>query len=141
MGGIEAGLEFGLVVLLGITLVHAVRLQRAIDALRKDRANLDEAVAGFDSGARQAEVSMTRMRDAAQMLGGRLEAATALRDDLSFLCERGTQVADRLDHVVRAARPLEPVSAPLMSPLPEQPAAPVRSQAERDLLQALRGVR
>ncbi len=141
MGGFETALEFALVVLLGITLVHAVRLQRAIDALRKDRASLDEAVAGFDSGARQAELSMTRMRDAAQTLGGRLEAATALRDDLSFLCERGTQVADRLDHAVRAARPLEPMPTPAGPPVPAPPAAPVRSQAERDLLQALRGVR
>ena len=141
MGGFEAVLQCALVLLLGVTLVHAVRLQRAIAALRKDRANLDEAVAGFDSGARQAELGMSRMRETAQMLSGQLDAATALRDDLSFLCERGTQVADRLDHVVRAARPLEPVAAPPL-PAPQPPAsAPVRSQAERDLLQALRGVR
>jgi hypothetical protein len=141
MGGFETALECALMLLLGVTLVHAVRLQRAIAALRKDRASLDEAVAGFDNGTRQAELGMSRMRDAAQTLSGQFEAVTALRDDLSFLCERGTQVADRLDHVVRAARPLEPVAASALQASPPQPAAPVRSQAERDLLQALRGVR
>lgn len=134
MGGFETGLELTLLALLGATLFHAIRLHRAIGALRSDRANLDAAVAGFDTGTRQAEQGMRQLRDAAKTVATQLDELTALRDDLTFLGQRGTQVADRLDALVRATRTIDPPAAPA-------PAHPVRSQAERDLLLALRDAR
>jgi exonuclease VII small subunit len=134
MGGFETGLELTLLALLGATLFHAIRLHRAIAALRSDRASLDNAVAGFDSGTRQAEQGMRQLRDAAKTVATQIDELTALRDDLTFLDQRGTQVADRLDALVRTARSIDPPSA-------AAPAQPVRSQAERDLLLALRHAR
>lgn len=134
MGGFETGLELTLLALLGATLFHAIRLQRAIGALRSDRASLDAAVAGFDSGTRQAEQGMRQLRDAARTVASQLDELTALRDDLTVLDQRGTQVADRLDALVRTARTIEQPSA-------AAPGQPVRSQAERDLLLALRDAR
>ena len=136
MGLIEMGMDLLLVVLLAVTLVHAIRLQRAISQLRAQRGGLDEAVAGFDSGARQAEASLARLRESAHRLDSEIRQAAGLKDDLALLSERGGQLADRLEGLVRAARTQGPERAPAA------PAAPgVRSQAERDLLLALRGGR
>jgi hypothetical protein len=144
MGGVETWLDVGLIGLLAATLLHAIRLQRAIGALRGERESLDHAVAGFDTGARQAEAGLAHLRDATARLAKEMVAASSLKDDLAFLTERGAQVADRLESVVRASRNLEPQTA-----VTSQPAfggrhagqVAIRSQAERDLLLALQGGR
>jgi hypothetical protein len=143
MGNIDWILEVVLVGLLGVTLVHAIRLERALKGLRQDRAALGDAIAGFDDSTRLAEAGITRLHAAAteagQLLGQRLEQGVSLKDDLHFLIDRGATVADRLDMLVRATR-TAPGSAP--PPLPSAPPATepkVRSQAERELLLALRG--
>ena len=146
MGEIQTAIELLLVVLLIATLLHAVRLHRALGGLRQDRETLQDAVAGFDSGTRQAEAGLAGLREMTEQLGGKLGHAAALKDDLEFLSERGESLADRLDALVRAGRALEPaLAAPRSMTFP--PAASrgmpeadrVRSQAERDLLLALKG--
>lgn len=139
MGNIDWILEIVLVGLLGVTLVHAIRLERALKTLRQDRSALGEAIAGFDDSTRQAEAGINRLQatafEASQTLGQRLEQGTSLRDDLQFLIDRGTTVADRLDTLVRATR--SPSVAGPAAPTPIEPK--VRSRAERELLLALRG--
>jgi hypothetical protein len=142
MGNIDLLLEFVLVALLGVTLVHAIRLERALKSLRQDRNALGDAIAGFDDSTRQAEAGISRLHaaaaESAQSLGQRLEQAVSLKDDLQFLTDRGTTVADRLDLLVRATR--SPPAAPAPTPSPPPSSEPkVRSQAERELLLALRG--
>lgn len=143
MGSIDWILELGLVGLLGVTLIHAVRLERALKSLRQDRTALGQAIAGFDDSARQAEAGINRLNsvasDTAQVLVQRLELGSSLRDDLQFLIDRGTTVADRLDGLVRATRH---TAGAQPAPAPNSAAAgepKVRSQAERELLLALRG--
>ena len=131
MGAIGTLIEVGLIGLLAATLVYAIRLHRAIGVLRGERGGFEDAVAGFDSGARKAEAGVERLREAAQQVAGQLRQAAALKDDLVFLSERGEQLADRLDGLVRAGRGVEAGGA--------SDAPAVRSQAERDLLLALRG--
>jgi hypothetical protein len=58
----------------------------------------------------------------------------ALKDDLAFLSERAERLADRLDDQVRSARPV--LAEAEANDAPRQ-----RSQAERDLLKALRMTR
>lgn len=148
MGGLELWLELLLTALLAATLVHAIRLHRAIKALRGEREGLGDAVAGFDSGARRAEACIGRLGDAQIRLTGNMADAAALKDDLVFMTERATQAADRLEALVRSTRGLELEAASRMSSAPVShhlPAAgtqsTVRSQAERDLLLALQGAR
>lgn len=155
MVGMEWILELVLVAMLGATLFHAVRLERALGVLKRDRAALEALVSGFNASTRQAENGIERLRATADGAGLQIarqaEAALALKDDLAFLTERGERLADRMDALVRAARPLvhEGASAPLAlsdapppaPPVPEMPEPRVRSQAERDLLKALRMVR
>ncbi len=128
-------LDLVLIVLLAATLFHTLRLERALGVLKRDRAALEQLVAGFNASTRQAELGIERLRAAADGAGRQIarqvEAAESLRQDMLFLTERGTQLADRLDGLVRAAR----------TRMAEPEAPPPHSQAERDLLAALRMAR
>lgn len=162
-------LEIALVALLAATLFHATRLERALGVLKRDRAALEELVVSFNSSTRAAEHGIERLHAAAEGAGRQVQrqvdVASGLKDDLLFLIERGERVADRLDLLVRAARPLAqdqpsepaprfadrlpPDRAPADRTPPDRVPADdhdasgprLRSQAERDLLRALRTVR
>ena len=139
-------LELALVALLAATLFHAVRLERALGVLKRDRVELQELIISFNTSTRQAELGIERLHSAAdgvgQQIARQVDAAQSLKDDLTLLTDRGDRLADRLDALVRAGRPL--ASAPPRLTVVEggETAEPrVRSQAERDLLQALRMAR
>jgi hypothetical protein len=151
--GMEWLLELLLVGLLGATLFHAVRLERALGVLKRDRAELEALVAGFNASTRQAEQGVDRLRQATdgagKQIARQIDSALSLKDDLTFLLERAERAADRLDGLVRSARPLGN-EAPRLSAddgqrtleTEREIADPrIRSQAERDLLKALRMVR
>ena len=132
MGGLQVALEVVLVALLGAALLQALRLERAIGAARRDRAEMEGLAQGLDDAARQAEGGVERLRATADAAGRamtrQIEAAANLKDDLADLIGRGERLSGRLGAMPRA----EP-----------EPAAPpggprARSQAERDLLRALR---
>ena len=159
-GSMQWALDLALIVLLALTLFHALRLERALGVLRRDRTALEELVAGFNASTRQAEQGIERLRAAAdgtgRQIARQLDAAGALKDDLVFLMERGERLADRLDALVRAGRHISPEASrmtqteyPRAETIAADPAAIVpadppggeprlRSQAERDLLRALR---
>ena len=167
MGGLGVALDLLVVGLLAATMLHAVRLHRALGALRRDGGALAAAVSGFDDGARQAETGLQHLRLSAERLGTQLDEAGALRDDLAYMMDRGDALANRLDALVRAGRSVDtaspasetewrappPESALKPTPRALRPAASsgpslagasdikVRSQAERNLLVALQGRR
>lgn len=166
----ELIIELVLVAMLAATLFYAMRLERALGVLKRDRAELEELVAGFNTSTRQAEQGVDRLRQATdgagKQIARQIDTAISLKDDLTFLLERAERAADKLDGLVRSARPVgtepsrpvvgtEPSRAvgtePSRRSLPEatrsaaaepEVADPrIRSQAERDLLKALRMVR
>ena len=159
----QLALDAVLICLLAATLFHALRLERALGVLRQDRGALEKLVAAFDSATHQAEQGVERLRGSAegagQQLSRQIDRAGGLRDDLVFLAERAERAADRMEQGLRATRPAPSVEDRLVKlpaspePLPwpkpwpppaveEPPNDPVlaglRSQAERDLLKALR---
>ena len=138
MPGMQWLLEIVLIALLAATLFHAVRLERALGVLKRDRAVLEELVAGFNASTRQAEAGIEHLRAAADGTGRQIAqqivTGAALKDDLAFLSERAERLADRLDDQVRSARPV--LAEAEANDAPRQ-----RSQAERDLLKALRMTR
>ena len=136
-------LELALVALLAATLVHAVRLERALGVLKRDRTQLQELIAGFNTSTQQAEVGIERLRAAAdgagQQIARQIDAGIALKDDLTLLTERGDKLADRLEALIHTGRPLASAPPRLSVITNAEPSAPrVRSQAERDLLKALK---
>ena len=140
MPGMEWILELGLSGLLLATLFHALRLERALGVLKRDRTALEALVAGFAASTSQAETSVLRLRQTADGAGQdivrRIDTATTLKDDIAFLIERGDRLADRLESLVRQTRPIAAPAAAMAETADPEPRA--RSQAERDLLQALR---
>ena len=147
MAGMEWILEAVLVLLLAATLVHALRLERALGVLKRDRAVLEDLVAGFNASTRQAEAGIEQLRVAAdgagRQIARQIDTAVRLKDDLVFLLERGESLADRLDSLIRAGRPLAAEALRPIQATDDDPAGQprVRSQAERDLLKALRMAR
>lgn len=150
-------LEVVLVLLLAATLFHALRLERALGVLKRDRAALEELVNGFNSSTRTAEQGIDRLRAAAEGVGREIARQTALaqglKEDLQFLTDRAERMADRLEQAVRSGRllpPEPPRPVPGWTGLePEEDMSRdggkteprLRSQAERDLLKALRMAR
>ena len=165
-------LELVLILLLAATLFHALRLERALGVLKRDRAVLEELVAGFNESTRLAESGIDRLRAAAdgagRQIARQIEQAQLLRDDLTFLVDRSDKLAERLEVAVRSARMVQDSSPGTPAPITatrdaaalarpsmkfEGPAGPdtkptieselprLRSQAERDLLHALRSGR
>jgi hypothetical protein len=147
MAGMEWILEAVLVLLLAATLFHALRLERALGVLKRDRAVLEDLVTSFNASTRQAEAGIEQLRVAAdgagRQMARQIDTVTRLKDDLVFLLDRGERLADRLDSLVRAGRPLAAEALrPLQAADDDQAGLPrVRSQAERDLLKALRMAR
>ncbi len=150
MGSAQILLEGALVLLLGATLFHALRLERALGVLKRDRAVLEALVAGFNDSTRQAEVGVERLRAASEGAGRQIarqiEQAQRLKDDLSFLSERGEKLAERLEGGVRSARMFTDQAAMSSGALPatalrDEGGQKLRSEAERDLLRALRAAR
>ena len=156
-------LDIVLILLLAATLFHALRLERALGVLKRDRASLTELIIGFNASTRQAESGIERLRQAADGAGRQIarqaEQAGALKADLGFLIERGERLADRMDREAQRTRtpalPAAPNAGAKAAGFEEAELASdtedglggtndparVRSQAERDLLRALKMVR
>jgi hypothetical protein len=133
MGWFEWSAQLLLIVLLVAALPFVIRLERALASVRRDRLALEAGAAGLGEATRAAEAAAIRLRAAAEGAGRqvaeRLAAAEPMRDDLRYLVERAEGLADRLDGLIRTARP---VAAP--EPAMAQAG---HSQAERELLRAL----
>jgi hypothetical protein len=127
-----------LLALLAAMIPVAWRLDRRLDALRLIGGDLGQGARGIAEATEAAEAALARLRATAEQSGRlvaeRVATAEKLRDDLAFLAERAETLADRLDALVRQARPVAEAT-----PAPAQPAP--RSEAERELLRALKGLR
>jgi hypothetical protein len=108
MSLVEWILQAGLVLAIVAALPVAIRLERAMTALRRDRQALANSMRGFADATKEAEVAIARLRAVAESAGREIASQTAqaatLREDLRFLSERAEGVADRLDGAVRTAR-------------------------------------
>jgi hypothetical protein len=131
---LEWGLQVVLLALLGAAIPFALRLERALREIRRDRGAMEGSAQGLSEAARMAEAAMVRLRASAELAGRqvaeRTAAAEPLRDDLRYLVERAESLADRLEGLVRVGRPLA-------AEAPRGPEAPLQSQAERGLMRAL----
>jgi len=89
------------------TIAIAVVLNRRLAALRSNKAELDSLIQSFNDSCARAEAGVRSLRsatDEATRLQAYLQRSQTLRDDLSYLLDRGTSLADRLEGGVRTAR-------------------------------------
>jgi hypothetical protein len=136
--------------LLVITIGLAGVLNHRLGKLRRERADLEKLTAEFQDATVKANEASRHLTVDAESLREGIEKAQSLHEDLVFLIERAGGAADRLEDQIRTARnhgerPISAAASPAPQPArpkmriaanAEQPAT--RSQAERDLLHALR---
>ncbi|HVM82142.1 MAG TPA: DUF6468 domain-containing protein [Stellaceae bacterium] len=147
--------------LLIATIAYVLRLNARLGVLREDKAKLEELIRGLTAASESARAGIAGLKNAAEDIGKDLQKRTAaghsLRDDLTYLIERGGSVADRLEGTIRARREQPAQAASEERPAEPRPAAsekvtalrldpeadaPARrsgqiSRAERNLLRAL----
>jgi hypothetical protein len=118
------GMDSVVAVLLIATIWFAVRLNGRLLALRGDRDRLLELIGGLQRATRAAEEAVRGLKlsaaESGRDLQTALDRASALRDDLTFLVERGSALADRLE---AGSRP-KPEPAARTEPPPRPAAAP-----------------
>lgn len=142
-------LDVFVAVLLVITIGLAGVLNHRLGKLRRERSNLEKLTAEFQDATVRANEASRHLTVNADSLNAGIEKAQSLNDDLAFLIERAGEAADRLEDQIRSARnrghaapaprtsaPLPPAAGMGVAVGAEQPVR--QSQAERDLLQALR---
>ena len=108
MTGLEILLETLVTVLLVATIVYAAILNRKLNALRRGEAEFAAQVKDLNVAIEQAGQGISQFRKLSETNSARLDQgvkdARALRDDLSFLVERGAIVADAMTAGVKAHR-------------------------------------
>jgi hypothetical protein len=150
----EWTLEIVLVGLLLATLLQAIRLERALGGMKRDKAALEALISGFSASTLQAETGIQSLRATADGAGRLIETqiarSTSLKEDLAYLIERAERLVDQLDITGRpsqvqaaaAAQRIPPGMTPSLSAAMTEPrtaaALPSLSQAELELLAALR---
>ncbi len=87
--------------LLVATIVYSIRLNSRLEALRKGKEEFGTFIADFNKSVVSAEAALAQLKEASGESGNELKnlvgKAQALSDDLSFLLQRGADMADRLE--------------------------------------------
>jgi hypothetical protein len=95
-------------VLLIATIGYAAVLNRRLQGVRSDRAKFEQLVKGLTQSTQRAEGAVAGLRatteDLARRLDKKIEEGQGLLDDLGYMIERGTSVADRLENGIRIRR-------------------------------------
>lgn len=143
-------LEGLVAVLLLATIVYCAILYRRLAGLRGGQQEMRQLIAEFDEATGRAEAGVAELKAANAAilndLGAESRKARALADELSVLTDSGARLADRIDGgLSRTAdragpRPAAAGDRPMEGPGPETGAG-IRSEAERELLAALREAR
>ncbi len=109
MTGFEIILEGLVAVLLVVTILYAAILNRKLNTVRHGKAEFEALVKDINVAIEQAGRGIAEFRQLSERNSARLDEAVngarALRDDLGFLIERGTFVADRMAASVKEQRP------------------------------------
>lgn len=107
-------LDIALAGLLAAVIGYAIVLNRNLKALRNSKEELERLLSGFSAATGQAEDAIERAKDAAthnaSSLNGIVRKAESLREDLTFLIERGEKIADAMESGIarNRARAAEP---------------------------------
>lgn len=133
-------LEALVAVLLIVTVVFCIRLNGRLTRLRDAQEQLKSLLDGFAAATQKAEASVAELRRTCGELGaelqGKIDAARRLSDELSVMTQSGNDLADRLERDIMKRRER---ARGLADEEPAGGRAPqVRSESERELLEALR---
>ncbi len=145
-------LDILVAILLVATICYAIVLNRKLENLRRGKEEMEKLAASFGEATMRADGNIGKLKETARELQNGIEKAQALHDDLTFLIERGDKVADHLEETVRFARkesgytPRNPIGRNTDTKDDHKDTIADKqdkasSDAERELLKALRAVR
>jgi hypothetical protein len=101
-------LELGLEILLALTLVYCVILERRLAAVRKGQEGLKRTIGELNMAISGAGASLRALKsaagEAAQTLDERLKRARLHIDELSVLTTSGERIASRMEGAASAPR-------------------------------------
>ena len=144
-----------LMLLLSGTFVMAVRLDRALRIVRRDRTAFETLIASLSSATNAVKHGIQKMRDEADRSAEQIERRSADADrmatDLSFMIEQAERISGRLESALREgmsiprretapaaeepeARHEEPAARSPAAPQPKAHRAPPRARTVRAVL-------
>ncbi|NBO20284.1 MAG: hypothetical protein EBV03_13905 [Proteobacteria bacterium] len=164
---LSLGLDIVIAVLLCTTIVYAFILNKRLQALRADREDMENLIRKFHDATTKADSSIKGLKQSSQDLSADLQEkiirARALRDEMTFMLERGELLANQIDGSISASRNERPGQdiTGLVQKSAMESAAPDRknkelqnlqdifhghsgdaeSSVEKELLKALKGLR
>ena len=143
--GTEMLMDLMLAGLLCATLVYCFVLNRRLSRLRSAKGDMAEMVRSFHQATEAARASVHELKRASDEIGqdlkGQVDKAREALDELELVTSSAGRVAERIEKGVEQSRPAQAAPAPVASERPRPVAAESRSEAERELLNALREVR
>lgn len=130
--------------LLVATIVYCWMLNRRLDSLRGAQEQLKTLIQDFNRATEQARSGVQELKQASQLAGEELrqqvDKARGLADELVFITDTGVRLAERLEKDLESGR--RQGSRPdTVGAGGEAVEGGSRSEAERELLQALRRVK
>ena len=143
-------------VLLVAVIVYAVLLNRRLKAWRGEGAEMARLLAEFGQSIARAEAALALLKAAVRDEGAALEQTRqrvqSLHGDLSYMLDRGSSLADRLEQGMRASLAQAGQALGAQTPAGEGASAPsdrarrdgeerMMSAAERQLIKALEEMR
>lgn len=145
-------LDFIVAGLLGTTIFFCLKLNRRIRVLQDSKSELAELIRQFDESTQLATYSINEIHKASKKINenmqARLDKANYLADDLAFMIEKGSKLADRMEGGISASRGgatpaaraarSAPAPEPAAEPSAESPAAPPRNERSARGIEALK---
>ncbi len=147
MANLELIINLIIIALLIPTIIYAYRLNNNLKVLRQNQNSLAQLVSALNEATFKAESSIPKLKSvtehSSEGLKEVVDSAKELKDDLLFINERADNLADRLENVISTGRNLktENVSQTKAASSQDQIDADARSEAEMELLKALRSIK
>lgn len=133
------------ILLLAATLVYAITLNRKLAALHEGRKDLQQFIESFSASLAKAEKSVKDLKAAGDgALSSVLDhykKALALRDDLSFMLDKGGSLVDDLEEYIHQARVIKSQMSETLTPQAPSNDTAQPAKVEPELIQKLKTLR
>lgn len=146
MYSLELIINLIIIALLIPTIIYAYRLNHSLKILRENQNSLAQLVNALNEATFKAENSIPKLKSvtehSSEGLKEVVDSAKELKDDLLFINERADNLADRLENVISTSRTgIKTAGEPSASSENDTSASDARSEAELELLKALRSIK
>jgi hypothetical protein len=122
-------------ILLLLTILYCVRLNKQLRLLKADEQSLRATIAELITATEIAERAIAglkqTMREGEQGLTSRIQRSEQLCTDIDKQMKAGEQLLDKLVRIAAAGRPAEPTPVPMPAPDAKAVAAAAQAFAER----------